>query len=104
MDNFSDKPLYRRIALSFRISWIAAASLLAAGGGVSIGGTQSARDQGRWLALCGYILLAVVLVMLVTFELCFWRKRSTLTQSSRKVSESIQYGVPLLMLTMSSRS
>ena len=87
MDNFSHKTITNRITVSLRLSFIAAAGLLGAGGGVSSGSTKSSQNLGRWLTLAGYIVFAVVLVTLVFIELYFWTIRESLIPSSRKVNK-----------------
>lgn len=68
-----------------RLCIFVAIALLAAGGGVSSIGTSSAMNTSRTLTLVGYIVFAVMLVVLIAMMAFFWRKKHTLLPSSQAV-------------------
>ena len=84
IDNYSHTPKAAVVARSLRICFLVAAVLLASGGGVA----DSSPKTGKWLALAGYLLFAVVLLILIAMALYFWRLRDNFIPSSRKVSET----------------
>lgn len=64
---------------------VLAVGLLAAGGGIGSGESSDSRTIGRILSLVGYIVFAVILILLMIAALHFWRKKETLLLSSHKV-------------------
>ncbi len=64
-----------------RLAFISAAVLLATGGGVS----SSSLNLGRFLSLAGYLLFAIILIILIMIEIRLWIDRKRLNAASEKV-------------------
>lgn len=94
MDNYSHNPTSTKIAKLLRIAFIAAVILFAAGGGVS----SFNLSLSRILTLVGYVVFAVVLVVLISMQVYFFGKRLSLTESSRKILRANLIASPFLIL------
>lgn len=94
MDNYSHNPSSTKIAKLLRLSFLAAVILFAAGGGVS----SFNLSLSRILTLIGYVVFAVVLFVLIGMQVYFFRKRSTLTTSSRRILRASLMASPFLIL------
>ncbi|KAM0246893.1 hypothetical protein ACHAQJ_010051 [Trichoderma viride] len=98
LDNYSSNPQANKIGTVLRLCIIVAIGLLAAGGGVSSAGTSSAMNTSRTLTLVGYIVFAVVHVVLISIMLFFWKKKHTLLPSSQTVLRGGLLASPFLMI------
>ncbi len=86
MDNYSHSPHSNRIGGMLRATFVIAAGLLGAGGGLGSQTSADLRSVGHGLTLAGYIVFAVELVVLTAMQVYFWRRRSGFLESSQKVS------------------
>ncbi|RFU74339.1 hypothetical protein TARUN_7966 [Trichoderma arundinaceum] len=91
-------PRANKIGTILRLCIFVAIGLLAAGGGVSSSGTPSAMNTSRTLTLIGYIVFAVVHVVLISIMLFFWRKKHTLLPSSQVVLRGSLLASPFLII------
>ncbi|KAL7794395.1 hypothetical protein V8C37DRAFT_376485 [Trichoderma ceciliae] len=98
LDNYSSNPRANKISSILRIFIFVAIGLLAAGGGVSSIGTTSSMNISRTLTLVGYIVFAVVHVVLISIMTFFWRKKHTLLPSSQAVLRGGLLASPLLII------
>ncbi|UNI20250.1 hypothetical protein JDV02_006353 [Purpureocillium takamizusanense] len=98
MDNYSHSPHSNRIGGLLRATFVIAAGLLGAGGGLGSQTSADLRDVGHGLTLAGYIVFAVELVVLTAMQVYFWRRRSDYLESSRKVLCGVLLASPFIMV------
>ncbi|KAL6907247.1 hypothetical protein GGI43DRAFT_256832 [Trichoderma evansii] len=98
IDNYSSNPRANKIGTILRLCIFIAIGLLASGGGVSSIGTPSAMNTSRTLTLVGYVVFAVVLVVLISMMSFFWRKKHTLLPSSQTVLRGGLLASPFLII------
>ena len=82
--------------LAIRGCYIPVTFLLAFGAGIA----SSTPNLGHWMFLAGYILAAVLLVILIWMALYLRLERSMLNPSSHKVGGSILPGIDKLLITV----
>ncbi|TFB02663.1 hypothetical protein CCMA1212_005444 [Trichoderma ghanense] len=97
LDNHTSPSRTRTLTALMRGTIAAAICLLAAGGGISSLDTPFGMHLSRTLTLVGYIVFAVMHIVLIGIMGFYWRRRKTLLPSSRIVLRGGLLASPFLI-------